>query len=281
LHLLPLHALFSEKYTITYLPSAQIGLQLEPIPDPEHRLLIVNPPGEELLSALESAAISQFYPPERHQELREDKATHLEVIQTLQNDVSFSYFHFIGHAEHNFNNPKISALQLSNRKRLTLAYINKQSLDLSNYYLVCLPACETGLTGNASEIEEYVGLVSAFLAKGASYVISTLWKVDSQCTALAMIEFYQCLTREPNMNPITALKKVQHWLKDITYDKLQQWLLNLASEFPEDSRERESIEKLAKEAKEQANKVQPNYRPYKDPYWWASFKISGKTPIDI
>jgi hypothetical protein len=88
--------------------------------------------------------------------------------------------------------------------------------------------CETGITSKQGLIDEFVGLVSGFLAVGATHVVSTLWTVDEISTALIMIRFYQLLK---DMAPAQALKQAQHWLGTITYPQLAQWYLNLATPF--------------------------------------------------
>ncbi|MEQ8975865.1 MAG: CHAT domain-containing protein [Coleofasciculus sp. C1-SOL-03] len=101
-------------------------------------------------------------------------------------------------------------------------------LDFGNYNLIFLSACETGITNSQNLIDEYVGLVSAFLAKGASYVISTLWTVDERSTALLTIRFYQYL--KAGKHPVSALKNAQNWLKQVTYPELVKWYLELAQD---------------------------------------------------
>ncbi|WP_446405764.1 CHAT domain-containing protein [Coleofasciculus sp. C1-SOL-03] len=84
------------------------------------------------------------------------------------------------------------------------------------------------MTNSQNLIDEYVGLVSAFLAKGASYVISTLWTVDERSTALLTIRFYQYL--KAGKHPVSALKNAQNWLKQVTYPELVKWYLELAQD---------------------------------------------------
>lgn len=65
-------------------------------------------------------------------------------------------------------------------------------LDLSNTRLVVLSACQTGL-GDVSDVDGNMGLVKSFKMAGARCVISTLWNVADQATAVFMEEFYRQL----------------------------------------------------------------------------------------
>ena len=60
--------------------------------------------------------------------------------------------------------------------------------------LIVLSACETGL-GRLRGGDEITGLTRVFLEAGASAVISSLWKVSDDSTALLMAEFYRELKR--------------------------------------------------------------------------------------
>jgi CHAT domain-containing protein len=58
--------------------------------------------------------------------------------------------------------------------------------------LVTLSACQTGrsVVGGGDEL---LGLLRAFLAAGASSLVSTFWAVEDQTTAALMQDFYQAL----------------------------------------------------------------------------------------
>ena len=63
-----------------------------------------------------------------------------------------------------------------------------EALDL-DVDLVVLSACETAV-GESFYSEGIVGLTNSFFIAGARSVISTLWPVDDQATAVFMSSFY-------------------------------------------------------------------------------------------
>jgi tetratricopeptide (TPR) repeat protein len=193
LHLLPLEYLFrGKRFTLTRLPSAQVGIQLAKSGNAgEFSLLNVEQVGNPPLQFvhIESSVISLLYP--NHQRLGEN-ATPAQVIERLQKDAGA--FNFTGHGEHNLDSPLESALIFNCGELLTLRDIFALE-NLPNCKLVCLSACETGITSTQTLVDEYVGLVSGFLAVGATHVASTLWQVDSQATALMLIQFYRNLRK--------------------------------------------------------------------------------------
>ena len=284
LHLLPLHYLFPENLTITYLPSAQIGLSLQLKPNPVraiHQLPLLSVEHPEtkkrvhpdkaldlLFAEIESAVISQPNPnPTRIAGRNADKERVIDALKSAAN-----LFHFTGHGYHDVEEPLKSALALAGEDVLTLHDIFElKSLD---YYLVCLSACETGITSKQGLIDEFVGLVSGFLAVGATHVVSTLWTVDEISTALIMIRFYQLLK---DMAPAQALKQAQNSLRTLTYPQLAQWYLELAPTFADsDLRCWLTLQSLSQIAQEQADEKGMNFCPYEHPYYWAGFTITGK-----
>jgi CHAT domain-containing protein len=178
-------------------------------------------------------------------------------------------FHFSGHAQYNSKQPRKSALYLTAKERLRVEDIVK--LNLEAYRLVCLSACETAVTGSETISAEYVGLVSAFLSRGVGRVVSTLWTVRSDATALIIIQFYRLLLLE-NIPPIDALNLATRWLRDLTYGDLVEWYETLIEELPKNEAvivpflDNRLFEVRRKEATE---------RVYDNPYFWAAFVISG------
>ncbi|MEL6491703.1 MAG: CHAT domain-containing protein, partial [Cyanobacteria bacterium J06621_3] len=169
LHRLPLHTLFSLQFTTTYLPSLQVGLTLK------QRATNLNPPAnfsllsladprgkhtERLESAeVEATLISQHF---HHattlptsQATTQNVITQLEATDPSASATSGKIFNFSGHAWAE-RQPKHSALHLQGEDRLTAETIC--TLDLKDYELVTLSACETAVTGLQTIESDYVGL---------------------------------------------------------------------------------------------------------------------------
>ncbi|WP_254445282.1 CHAT domain-containing tetratricopeptide repeat protein [Anabaena sp. UHCC 0204] len=278
LHLFPLHATFPDNFTITYLPSAQIGINLKkfnPNPTPIHQLpiLSIENPNHEGYGSLpyaeiESAAINQLFP--ISQQLAQNQATNQEVINALQNN--YGILHFTGHGFYNFNNPQKSALALSGKDLLTLEEIYNIP-NLNKYQLVTLSACETAITNQQTITAEYVGLVSAFLAQGVNTVISTLWTVPDNSSGFFMIYFYWQLKK--GKPPALALKKSQKWLSNLTFAKLER-IYKLI--FPKLPREEVPLRPFIRPyiaAIPSMSIAEKQQKLYANPYYWAGFTITG------
>ncbi len=271
LHRFPLHTLFPEKYTATYLPSAQVGLRPQSGDSSYSPLLSVEDPKTEQkpmdFAQLESAIISHILQPS--QRISPKKASRENVRKALEN--AHKTFHFTGHGFYDSFRPQESAIALSDGL-LTVRDINK--LNLSSYRLVCLAACETALTGKDGITTEYVGLVSAFLAAGATNVVSTLWPVKEISSAWFMINFYQRLLA--GESPALALKNTQNWLKNITWQQLANWIEQLG-QLPD---LREGVDRLEVRAanilKEGSTIGLDQLTEYSDPYHWAAYTLTGQ-----
>lgn len=285
LHLLPLECLFPESFTITRLPSAKIGLDLQQQnPNSNPQLLSVENPRSDLpYATIESAAIALFHRDPDPKCIQPQEATKERVIQALQ--AGAGIFHFTGHAYHDLDQPEQSYLELDSSEQLTLKDIFKlrkeHNASSTRYRLVCLSACETGLTSKKGLSDEFVGLVSAFLAIGATHVISSLWRVDEISTALLMIEFHRLLKEE--VFPALALKQTQKWLRTLTYPQLSQWYLDVANELASyDICSSEYLKWKGIMIQENSSKMISSDLPYAHPYYWAGFTITGQiNPLPI
>jgi tetratricopeptide (TPR) repeat protein/CHAT domain-containing protein len=288
LHCFPLHALFPDRFTLTYLPSIQMGLTLKARTLPgvklttnsTFRLLSLEAPnstGEKQkkkferlgFAALESKLISQMF---QTTTIQSHEANQQKVRATLQQ--SHDGFHFAGHAAYNFNDPKTSALALTGEDRLTVVDICGETPLVQGYSLVCLSACETALTGDQTITAEYVGLVSGFLRGGANKIVSTLWTVQSVSSTLLMIQFYLLLK---NGTPeAVALGEAQRWLRDANCQILIEFLHTLLATYTSLNR---STRKFLQTEINRFSKMPHDNRPFHHPYHWAGFTLTGLPPL--
>ncbi|MEG5056671.1 CHAT domain-containing protein, partial [Microcoleus sp. A2-C5] len=351
LHRFPIHALFSSDFVITYLPSAQFGLNLKhrlnseisrlsPSSDPPKSPLrrgtlntpvspdttgILNTPVSpgtmetlntlvppflrgargDLASAIndknsilsienpdsiiidengkrkkllplpaaeiESEIICRMFPnPTRR---GEDKATLDEVTKLLPQP--HNIFHFTGHGSYDFDNPQQSTLYLSDTHRLTVKEIIQ--LNLSNYKLICLSACETAVTDKQTILAEYVGLISGFMCAGVGCVVSTLWPVESGASTLLMIDFYRRWREGGDSLPV-ALANSQKWLQSATGEDLATWCQREIDKISENSSELSedevSLRRFFKSNRQNLAKMELD-QPYQHPYYWAAFTLTG------
>ncbi|AFZ15257.1 protein prenyltransferase, alpha subunit [Crinalium epipsammum PCC 9333] len=281
LHRFPLHALFPDNFCITYLPSAQMGIDIlkkyqqrdgeagKPEIENNTRIFSVEHPNsqdfEDLpFAEIESATICQlFQNPTRFDSHRATKA----IVETNLKD-DHKIFSFTGHGGYNYRHPEKSALYLSETDQLTVAEICK--LPLSHYYLVTLSACETAISGDYSITTEYVGLISGFMSAGVDHVVSTLWKVESEACALIMMKFYHLL-RQTNSAPV-ALNQAKIWLREATWGDIAQFYQEILTNLPVNVG---SLRPLIEDALYRINTMEENNCPFTDPYYWAAFTITG------
>jgi CHAT domain-containing protein len=122
------------------------------------------------------------------------------------------------------NDPLSSALELGGGERLTLADVLARPAGTGR--LAVLSACETGVTGSDLP-DEAVGLPSGFLAAGFAGVVSSMWQVLDESTALLIGRFYQAWLHE-GLAPDRALREAQQWLRDSTNHQKTMWLRDAA-----------------------------------------------------
>ena len=275
LHRIPLEYLFQDReFIISRLPSLYTGFEATTFSTPKQIPLIIENIGEEnneLFYAPVELEIVAFATSKSYR-LSQASATKKHLLQFGEQEVDI--LHFIGHGQHNLENPNESALLFADSSKLTLREIF--NFPLQPFYLVCLSACETGLTSQGQLLDEFVGLVSAFLSHKTGYVLSTLWTVNDLSTCLLIQQFYQHLLA--GEDPAAALLAAQKWLRMITYDQVAKHYKLLGEELKQ-YLDRNSYDNLRAEAKAMQIKAeQDNVEglPFSHPYYWVGFTITGR-----
>jgi tetratricopeptide (TPR) repeat protein len=267
LHRFPLHTFFPQA-KITYLPSLHLGRHLRsPQRLTQAQLLSIEAPAHNgapplYHAGIESIALRYLHP--NHLYLAPDQSDQPTFLQAIAQP--HTHLHFNGHANHNPDNPKHSEMMLQGNDTLTLNTFRQSPYHPSQ--IVTLAACETGITNAQTITAEYVGWVSAFLSRDVPYVLSTLWTVHSEATALFMMQFYRQLQR--HQSPVIAHHQAQQWLRHLTVRKLARLYQVAIPHQTGEVFEFLEIELL------KLGKMEKSDLPYADPYYWAAFILSGR-----
>ena len=279
LHRYPIHTLFKNHPT-THVPSLQsIVRASHPAPSSDRpSLLLINDPDRSSrlenhtpmpFAQIESAITQNIIDPNATH-INHTNATHNAIIQQLTQQ-NHHYFHFIGHAEHNFQKPEHSALDLCDRPLTAKTIAN---LNLHHLHLVTLSSCETSIVSSTNHTE-YLGLTSAFLCAGTQTILSTLWQVEEIASAWFMIHFHQLI--KIGLSPAIALHHTQTWMQTVTWREFTHWLEELRQlpglpSFPIDRLE-SRIENILQNG-DTINLNEPT--EYCDPIHWAAFILTGQ-----
>jgi len=276
--LLPLHAAvraddgtyryFAEDHSCSFAPHVEVRRDLRDR-RPASGLLAVLDPGQDMpFSAVERTALSRFIPGAQSRVLEGSEATLEAVLKEL---VGKTYLHFVCHGYRNWLDGDDSGLYLAAGTELSARTIAR--LDLSSTELVVLSGCDTGTADFLHRADQWVGLAGSFLLAGATNVISSLWPVSDEATALLFEHFYDALLLQRCRDPSEALHKAQRWLRTASAEQMQ-----LASRW-------QSIYERSEGRDERALKLaryfatRPKAVPFADPYYWASFVFVGR-PAD-
>lgn len=231
LHLVPFQALLgedgvylSEKYALSFVPSLAT---LQALHDQRQRIESGEqlPAGQRLLNVVYPGA-GEDYLEGALPEARAVSTHFREVVGLLGDDAlpervfeavaePFEVLHLICHGSFDFENPLDSALLLAQDRRLTVNDIRLR-LRLQGRPLVTLSACQTGQT-DLARADESNGLSRAFLAAGASAVVSSQWAVSDDATRELFEAFYE-LRRQDSTSAAQALQQaIQRVRQNPTY----------------------------------------------------------------
>jgi tetratricopeptide (TPR) repeat protein len=267
LHRFPLHTFFPS-HQVTYLPSLHLGHNLPSAPNSDQTLLAIEAPEHNGTQPLYHAAIESIalcYLHQSHRHLKPYKASQEEFLKAIAQP--HSILHFNGHANHNNTHPKHSELALTGSDTLTLEDFLRHPCPTT--YLVTLAACETGITNAQTITTEYVGWVSACLGRRIPHVLSTLWTVQSEATALFMMGFYCQLLQ--HQDPILAHHQAQQWLRTLTVRDLRQFYSTELSKIDD-----HNLEEFLETEQDKLSKIEESDQPYAHPYYWSAFILSGR-----
>jgi CHAT domain-containing protein/tetratricopeptide (TPR) repeat protein len=280
LNVLPLHAGFREvrgtrrflidDFEISYAPNFgllhQCWQREKKVQGRSSLFAVANPaPSQDIgFSELEVHEISQLF--ERAEvHFREPAKEEL-----LARAPDYEFVHLASHGVHRLDSSFDSFVRLGEHMDLTLREVLDR-LRLNRTWLVCLSACESGLSDHSDVADEFIGLQAGFLHAGAPSVIASLWTVDDLATALLMVKTYENILNEQLSKP-AALRKAQLWLRGLTAGELmallrqkERQLTHAKQPVPGDLWGR-FLDVLVRDRED---------RPFRRPYFWAGFQLFG------
>lgn len=176
--------------------------------------------------------------------------------ETLERMSNYSVLHLATHAAFVTGKPEDSFIVFGNNDRATFNDVEKWTL--TNFDLVVLSACETGLGGKLGNGEEILGFGYLMQQAGARASIASLWSVDDGGTQALMNAFYAALEKR-NMTKAEALRQAQIALITGNYQALgeQQRAIVEVQERIRDSLPTKVVNRLS------------------HPYYWAPFILIG------
>jgi len=200
LHALPFNLLYNgERYQIELteivtLPSASLLLRSSSR-QPAGALVLVHDDSGRLPDVeRESSVIQALFP----SEVRKGSEATRGTLQAPPSQI----LHIAAHGTFRTDNPDFSHVTLADGQMMIDDLLQ---MDLS-YELVTLSACETG-RGRVSAGDETLGIGWAFLYAGAGAVVSSLWRVSDERTALLMARLYGAL--HAGLSKPAALRRAQ------------------------------------------------------------------------
>jgi CHAT domain-containing protein len=237
LDFLPLHAAWTEnaggarRYALDVMPmslAASAGLQ----PSHDGRGWVA---GQTLLGVAEPAPVDAAPLPAARIEvgalqdafvdtsLEGEAATKEAVTAAIPNA---DIVHMACHGFAHFGLPYASSLIMANNVKLAVSDIVDIELDRRPF--VFLSACETG-AHDLELADEVQSISGAFIAAGATGVVSTLWSVIDLPALLITLKVYDHLLA--GHDPVRALREAQLWMRDLPAEdvardvKAMQWVL--------------------------------------------------------
>ncbi|MFW6359157.1 MAG: CHAT domain-containing protein, partial [Chroococcales cyanobacterium] len=271
----------SDYFLIRTLPSCQIlefcQKRLASVSPETFRYGVVENAQEDLTEGgIQGQLIGQLYQISPDCYLKGKQAT-VENYEKLTQRVQG--LHSSHHATSNITDPLASMLLLANGT-ITLGDLLTPRWRFPHLWDVFLSCCETAV-GDVTITDDILTLAAGFLCAGSISVVSTLWAVNDQATAV--FSFFYHKFRQAGLNRPQALQQAQQELRTLTVAKAEAMLKKAEGkcEEMEGLPEAELWEKEADSWNEVYTLVvsaKQNVKqdlPFDHPYYWAGFVCQG------
>lgn len=210
----------------------------------------------------ERACVASCFP-ERTRKVESAADTSSTLLSGLD---GATHWHIASHASWDFKDPDRSGIAVGRKRTVTIAEVMSMSL-AKPPRLAFLSACETGLINIDKGLDEFSGLLSAFLACGAGGAIGSQWPVSDAATSLLTARFYDEHIGN-RKRPAEALQTAQRWLSEAPAAALSTFVRDKVQATKITIEEAASIESFLIEKR-------ADERVFDDPYYWAGFQLYG------
>ena len=255
-----------QQYQIRFVDSMHTAARMLDRPRPTQPTLAVvtsDPPSSDLrYLPFEAACVSSAFPLDRRRQLLSQPDPQASFGALDGTD----YWHVASHASWDFDKPERSGLALSSKRAATVSDVSALSLNRPPR-LVYLSACETNMIDVRKNLNDFVGLTSAFLAAGAMGAIGAQWAVSDAATALLAVRFYD-EHLGAKRSPASALQHAQLWLSRSTGSELQSYVQTKAASGSVAARDVGAISGFLADNSGSG-------RPFEHPYFWGGFQLYG------
>lgn len=272
----PLAAVASEWIELTVVPSARVlsaalGEREVRRGRPPALLAVARPgSGGRRLPAVGSEVERAAAAFPRARVLRGSEATREAVAAALP---QATHLHFACHGAFDVRRPLDSTLDLAGGP-LTLRELLDGGLELGGVQLVVLSACDSGRIESRSLLDEAIGFPGALLQAGIPNVVGGLWRVDDLAATCLVEGFYDALLRR-GLASLDALAAARDRLRGATAAELDlagrcRRLLDEPLPLPL----RRALYGRLRRAE-----ARPDERPFRHPFYWAAFAVSGAPSV--
>jgi CHAT domain-containing protein/tetratricopeptide (TPR) repeat protein len=258
-----------DDFEVTFAPSAAVRsvcLRRARMTRPSTKLLVVGNPLPQRVplqgAELEAEMVANLVPADRQIVLLREHATKDALMAEMPGS---DLLHLACHGWSDVLSPALTAsFSLANNEMLSASEI----LEIDNFRprLVVASACDSGVIQGYETADEVLGLSTAFIARGATGVIATLWSIDDYVTSLLMNRFYELLCLRPleEVEAASCLRVAQLWLRDLTEEAENDYLRN-----------HPTLRAHRMHSRQRGNIVSRGNTPYSSPELWAPFAFTG------
>lgn len=213
-------------------------------------------------AAFESAAVQTLF----STDARRAPATGNDPAAILASLQGANYWHIASHGVWDLRDQEDAGLLLAGRRPTTVAQV--QAFRPSPPpRLVYMSACSTNMISVERDLNDFVGLNTAFLNSGAAGAIGAQWVVDDAASTLLAANFYE-RHRQQGQSPVVALHAAQTWLRNASAAQASDFVETLISAGRLEAATCEPILGYLADLPADAP-------PFQHPYYWGGFQLYG------